>query len=188
MKYGIGLLLCLFLSAGTTMAAELPGDSVYRLPATFSDQDGVTREWSALQGSARLVSMFYSHCPMACPLIIEHGKQIQRRLGESLPEATEFVLISMDPERDTPAVLTDTAQKHQLDMRRWSLLAPRAADVRALAGILDIRYRKLKDGSFNHTSVWVLLDAEGRVLARTEVSNLTPDPQFVEQVRRTLAL
>ncbi len=33
--------------------------------------------------------------------------------------------------------------------------------IRAIAGLLGIRYRELADGEFNHTPVLVLLDADG---------------------------
>ena len=42
------------------------------------------------------------------------------------------------------------------------------------------------DGDFNHTSVLVLLDADGRIVARTERIGGTPDPAFVAAVRETL--
>jgi protein SCO1/2 len=45
----------------------------------------------------------------------------------------------------------------------------------------------LEDGEFNHTSALVLLDANGRVLARTEQMGTRPDPEFVTAVRKALA-
>ena len=56
-----------------------------------------------------------------------------------------------------------------------------------LAGVLGVRYRELADGEFNHTSALILLDAEGRVLARTEKMGAKPDPEFVAAVRRATA-
>ena len=58
--------------------------------------------------------------------------------------------------------------------------------MREIAGVLGIRYRALADGEFNHTSALVLLDAEGRVLARTEQIGSKVDPQFMAQVRDSL--
>ena len=72
-------------------------------------------------------------------------------------------------------------------IRLWTLAAPRKDDVRPLAGVLGVRYRELADGEFNHTSALVLLDAEGRVLARTEQMGSKPDPEFVVAVRRAAA-
>ena len=59
--------------------------------------------------------------------------------------------------------------------------------MRAVAGVLGIRYRQLADGEFNHTSELVLLDADGRVLARTDKVGSRPDPEFLAAVRRALS-
>ena len=62
--------------------------------------------------------------------------------------------------------------------------SPHRSDVRAVAGVLGMRYRALADGEFNHTSALVLLDADGRILARTEQMGSVPDPEFLAAVRR----
>jgi protein SCO1/2 len=94
-------------------------------------------------------------------------------------------MISLDPLHDTPAVLADTARTHRLPAH-WQLLQPGKDEVRALASVLDVRYRARDDGSINHTSVLVLLDADGRILARSEVATAAPDPVFVAAVRQAL--
>lgn len=163
--------------------APLPTDSIYRLPVVLTDQDGHSRPWSELRGKPQVISMFYTSCQYVCPLIVESGKAIERRLDEGQQARIGFVLISMDPRRDTPAVLAGTAARYRLDRSRWMLASPPQDAVRAVAGILDIRYRALADGGFNHTSALVLVDAEGRILARTETTGSRPDPEFVEKVR-----
>jgi protein SCO1/2 len=162
----------------------LPGDSVYQLPLSLTDQDGRTADWREQRGKPRLVSMFYTSCQYICPLIVDSGKAIDRQLTPAQQQRIGIVLISMDPARDSPAALRSVVDQRKLDTQRWTLAAPPAADVRAAAGVLGIRYRQLADGEFNHTSALVLLDADGRVLARTEQMGSRPDPAFVEAVRR----
>lgn len=48
--------------------------------------------------------------------------------------------------------------------------------------------RALADGEFNHTSALILLDADGRILARTELVGTRPDPEFLAAVRRAAAV
>ena len=47
---------------------------------------------------------------------------------------------------DDPAALTAVVDKRKLDASRWTLAAPPADEVRAVAGVLGVRYRKLADG------------------------------------------
>ena len=131
-----------------------------------------------------MVSLFYTSCQYICPLIVDSGKAIEHQLSAVERGRIGIVLISMDPARDTPTALRKVFDKRQLDESRWMLASPPAADVRAVAGLLVIRYRQLADGEFNHTSAQVLLDAEGRIVARTEQVGSKPDPEFVAAVRR----
>lgn len=167
-------------------ATALPGDSVYQLPLPLTDSQGQTRDWRALRGKPRLVAMFYTSCQYICPLIVESGKAVERQLTPAQQKRLGVVLISMDPARDDPAALRKVIDQRKLDATRWTLASPRLDDVRAVAGVLGIRYRQLADGGFNHSSALILVDAEGRIVARTEKIGSQPDPEFVAVVRKTL--
>jgi protein SCO1/2 len=129
--------------------------------------------------------MFYSGCHVMCPLILENAKAVQKQLSPAERERLGLTMISLDPVHDTPPVLAETARNHRLPAH-WQLLRPGMDEVRALASVLDVRYRARDDGSINHTSVLILLDGEGRILARSEVASAAPDPVFVAAVRKAL--
>lgn len=165
----------------------LPGDSVYQLPLPLVDQAGQRADWRARRGRPQLVSMFYTSCPYICPLIVDTALGVEKKLTPAQKSRLGVLLISMDPGRDTPAALMSVATKRGLPLDRWSLASPGADDVRTVAGVLGVRYRALDDGEFNHTSALVLLDADGRIVARTEQMGPQADPEFVAAVQRTLA-
>ena len=59
-------------------------------------------------------------------------------------------------------------------------------NVRKLAAVLDIQYRALDNGDFNHSTALILVDAQGRIVGRT--SELAgADPAFVKLLKATLA-
>ena len=194
MKRMMGTLVALMLSAGLLSAgviaaprqAPLPRDSVYQLPVHLIDQHGKAFDWSSRRGKVQLVSMFYTSCQYICPLIVDSGKAIEKQLTPAEQQRLGILLISMDPKRDTPTALLSVASKRKLDPARWTLASPRPGDVREVAGVLGVRYRALEDGEFNHTSALVLLDGDGRIVARTEQMGSKPDPEFVQQVRDSL--
>ena len=167
-------------------APALPGDSIYQLPLPLTDSNGQTRDWRTLRGKPHLVSMFYTSCQYICPLIVESGKAVERQLTPAQQKKLGVVLISMDPARDDPAALKKVAEQRKLDTTRWTLASPPAGEVRAVAGVLGIRYRLLADGEFNHSSALILVDANGRILARTEKIGSKPDPEFVAAVRKAV--
>jgi protein SCO1/2 len=95
------------------------------------------------------------------------------------------LMISLDPERDTPAALADLAERHRVDGTRWRFVRSAPGDVRVVAAMLGVKYRKLPDGAINHSSPILLLDAEGREMGRSEKLGV-PDPVFVQQVSMAL--
>jgi protein SCO1 len=187
-------LLCLFAALAlcspvfaVTKPAPLPRDSVYQLPVQLTDQDGKRFEWASRRGKVQLVAMFYTSCQYICPLIVDSGKAVERELAPAGRERLGILLVSMDPKRDHPAALMSIVDKRKLDRPRWTLASPAPGDVREIAGVLGVRYRALADGEFNHTSALVLLDTDGRILARTEQMGSKPDPEFVSAVRLATA-
>jgi protein SCO1/2 len=182
-RIAICLVAAIFLAAA---AAErpLPGDSVYQLSARLTDSTGRSVDWRSLRGKPRVATLFYTSCQYVCPLTVDGLRAIERGLPPAERERVGYVLVTMDPERDTPARLAAVKAERHLDSAAWLLLRPEPQDLRSLAGLLGVRYRSLADGEFNHTTTLVLLDAEGRVLARTDRVGGGGDPDFVAAVRQ----
>jgi protein SCO1/2 len=173
--------------AAPAATPPLPKDSVYQLPLQLTDQHGKTADWRRHRGQPQVVAMFYTSCQYICPLIVDSGKAVEHALTPAERAKLDFLLVSMDPERDTPAALMKVATQRKLEPTRWSLASPRAEDVRGVAGVLGVRYRKLANGDFNHTSALLLLDRDGRIVARTEKIGGAVDPEFLAAVRRVVA-
>ena len=183
------LLLGWTLLQGAALAAgpaPLPGDSVLQVAGVFTDQSNRHFQLADRRGSPQLVSMFYASCQYVCPLLIETGSAVTGALSPAERSRLNVLLVTLDPARDTPKVLARVAQEHHVQSAQWTLARADAGVVRQLAAALDVRYRKLASGDFNHTTVWVLLDAEGRMLARTEDLNTIPDAGFLAAVRAAL--
>jgi len=184
-------LACLLLVAAGAFAAApaqtpLPKDSVYQLPLKLTDQHGKSWDWRGRRGEPQVVAMFYTSCPYICPLIVDSGKAVEHALTPAERARLGILLISMDPKRDNPAALMAVMNKRKLDHARWSLASPKPNDVRGVAGVLGVRYRALADGEFNHTSALVLLDRDGRIVARTEKIGSRVDAEFMAAVRAAL--
>lgn len=174
-------------AAATSAPPPLPSDSVYQLDAPLVDQAGGRFKLGDKRGSAQVVVMFYTSCAYICPTIIDTVLDLDRKLTPTERERFGVLLISLDPQHDDPAALKATADKRSLDTRRWTLAQPQATDVRAIAGLLGVRFRVLADGEVNHTGALVLLDPEGRVVARSEQTGGVVEAAFINQVRAVLA-
>lgn len=164
-------------------ATQLPGDSVYQLDARLTDQDGHARHFADGRGKPRVVSMFYTSCKFMCPLIIDTIRKTEHALAQDGHGGLDVLMVSFDAAHDTPAALKDMARTRHIDLKKWTLAHADASDVRRIAAVLGIQYRQLQSGDFSHSSVLILLDAQGRIVARTEKMG-EADPVFVAAAAR----
>ena len=186
MKTFVRALFIALLFGALPCFAALPGDSIYRAPVTLADQDGHEFPLAQRAGKPQLVSMFYTSCPYVCPLIIDTLKRTQAALSPEQRAKVDVLLVSFDPERDTPQRLQEVYAERKLDKSSWTLARIEASQVRELAAVLDIQYRELANREINHSSALVLLDGEGRIVARTDKIGEV-DPEFVAAVRAVLS-
>jgi len=167
--------------------AALPADSVYQLQIPLTDQAGRLQQLSDHRGQPMLVSMFYTSCQFVCPMLVEAMNDTRAKLDPDARAKVSVLMVSFDPEHDTAEVLGRTAAQRTLDPAHWTLARTDAAHVRKLAAVLGIRYRALANGEFNHTTALILLDADGRIAARTtQLGNA--DPAFVERIKALVPL
>lgn len=181
------LLLALLFHPNLVRSADFPGDSVYRVSAALTDQNGQQQTFADFAGHVRLATLFYASCGYVCPMLIEQLRRIESLLSDTERSRLRVLLISLDPEHDTPQALTELAERRKLNLARWTLVQPAAEDLRKLSAVLGVQYRQREDGEFNHSSVITLLDAEGRVLAQTSNLSEKPNAEFLNALHKALA-
>ncbi len=162
--------------------AEASG-SIYHLDATLTNQAGVEHRLDVYRGHPVLVTLFYGSCPMACPLLIDTIRAVERSVPVAQRDQLRVLLISIDPERDTVDNLAALAKSRKLDESRWTLARTDATNVRKIAAVLGIQYRKLPDGGFNHASIVTLLTPTGEIKYQSSVLG-TADPELLAALQR----
>lgn len=159
------------------------GNSLFHIDATFTNHTEVTRSLADLKGHSTLVAMFYANCATICPRLVNEIKQIEARLPEAARKNFKVVLISFDPERDTPEALAAFAKIWEMDAERWELWSGQEKDVRTMAAALGIRYRRTPDGEIAHSAPLVLLNEKGEIETRIEA----PGGEGADAFDQTLA-
>lgn len=90
---------------------SVPGDltgAAIGAPFTLTDQNGKKVRWDDFKGQYRLVYFGYSFCPDVCPVDLQRITQGFAKFEKDAPALAakvQPIFISVDPERDTPAVL-----------------------------------------------------------------------------------
>lgn len=168
-----------------TQPAAMPGASLYHVKATLTDQDGRSFKLEQRRGQPMLVSMFYNSCKFVCPMLIDTLRSTEQSLSAAERAKVGMLLITFDPARDDVKALKAVAGQRGLESGHWTLARTDAGSVRQIAAALDIQYRLLGDGEYNHTTVLVLLDAEGRIVGKTRKLGAV-DPVFQKLLRQTI--
>lgn len=177
--------LALVVSSAAQERDALPDTSLFRLNVRFTNQDDRAFSLTSLRGRPVLISMFYGSCRTMCPILVEDARAIDQALTPEQRAELRVVLVTLDGERDTPERLRALAAERSLPLDRWTLLRGSDHDVRELAMVLGVRYRRLTDGGYAHTSMLTLLDREGRIAAQIEGLR-QPNAPIVGRVRALL--
>jgi protein SCO1/2 len=119
-----GLALSLFfLAVAVVLLYRAPGAQAFDNPhwgANFfpntelTTQDGKKVRFydDLIRGKIVVIDLIYTHCVDACPLETARLAQVQKMLGDAVGKEIFFYSISIDPKRDTPAVLKAYAEKY----------------------------------------------------------------------------
>ena len=150
-------------AAGAALAAR---GSLHDLAGRWRDQDGGERTLASTAAPVRVVAMVYASCAHTCPLLVGDMKRLEASLDAARRADVRFVIVSLDPERDTPARLREMAEGARLDTTRWTLLTGAEDDVLELAAALDVRYQRQASGEIAHANVLTVLDADGAIVHR----------------------
>ena len=95
----------------------------YAKALTLPDADGKTRTLAEFQGKVVIVFFGFAQCPDVCPTTLAEIAEVRTKLGADGAKV-QPVFITVDPERDTPAVLKEYVK-------------PFGSDVVALRGTLE---------------------------------------------------
>ena len=110
-------------------------------------------------------------------MIVSQIQQIETKLSEKTRLRVQLVLASLDAERDTPQKLLQFAHSRNLDLNQWTLLTSSESNVRELANVLSVKFRKEKNGVFSHSNVFIVFDARGVI--QTQKTGLDSEDQPV---------
>lgn len=156
--------LMLVVVAGCRPGEPLP--RIAEVPALeMRDQDGKPFTERELRGRVAVVSFMFTSCPDVCPILTNKLSGLRTNLLAQR-EQLRIVSISVDPEKDTPEVLKDFAQKHGADYPDWRFLTGPLAKLRdvVVSGFKQSLDRG--DGSphgIMHGSHLVLVDQKGTI-------------------------
>ncbi|MFC4639014.1 SCO family protein [Deinococcus hohokamensis] len=153
-----------------------------REASAFQGTDHQGRPYAFVPGQGgKTTALFFgfTHCPNICPLSLAYLDKVRRALPPEQRRQFEVVMVSVDPERDTPARLG--AYVTYFGEARGVNVPDLAKVARAYGvGYQKAEVRGADDYQINHTTATYLIDARGRLRVLWDYTQL---PQ-VERVLR----
>ena len=140
-------------------ADSTSGQSIFVIADSFQTQHNKNFVLSSLAGKPTVLAMIFTNCGFACPRITSDMVNIADSLKENRNKVN-FVLISFDIARDTPAQLQKFAKKMDLDSN-WILLHGSEQVTRTVSVLLNVQYEKDAEGNFSHSNLISVLDKNG---------------------------
>jgi len=133
---------------------------------TLTTQDGKRLSLKELGGKVVAITFIYTGCVDTCPLLTAKMARVQDGLGSYFGPKVFFISITVDPERDTPAVLKDYLASFDPHLRALTG-EPAAVDAALKAYRVYAKKVPLKDGDYtmDHTAAVYLMDKNGRFVA-----------------------
>jgi protein SCO1/2 len=162
---GLLLFLGIILYATGQLGPGGPSPSAIGGPFKLIDQDGKPVTDADLKGKPHLVFFGYTHCPDVCPTTMFDISEVFRSMGPDADRAAAL-FVTVDPERDTPAVLKDYLSAFDPHLRAATGPAEALASVEKEYRVYSRKVPTSNgDYSMDHSAVVYLMDKSGRFVA-----------------------
>jgi protein SCO1 len=192
-----GIIALLLLPVGGVLATwwrtrpvfEMPSKAlpVYGQVGDFNliEASGKPVGLSDLRGKVWVASFIFTVCAGPCPVMTHHLAKAQSDLP--MRDDLKLVSVSVDPVRDTPAVLTQYAERFGADRSRWLFLTGDKTQIHRLSRE-TFKLTVVDDGTtVDHSTKFVLVDRNGLIRGYYDGLDMEMVKQLARDVERVLA-
>ncbi|MCG8332774.1 MAG: SCO family protein [Chitinophagales bacterium] len=144
---------------------EILETSIFNLTSKWNTQNKETIELKDLKGDVLVIVMIYTSCKAACPRLVADMRNIYASVND---KTTKYILVSIDPETDTPERLKEFAIENQMDNNQWVFLQGTVEDVREFSNVLAVKYKRISPLDFSHSNIISVFDQQGVLVHQQE--------------------
>ena len=137
---------------------------------SLTNQDGSTVSLSALREKVVFVNFIYTRCLDVCPVVTRQLKELQEKLGTRMEKDVLFVSVTVDPQHDTPKMLKQFGERHDVDFRSWLMLTGSKEEIDKARRGFDPSAQKTEKQSnaldTQHATAVYVVDRNGLIAAK----------------------
>jgi protein SCO1/2 len=172
---GLASVFLVMMIVGNTVPTSAVAPSAVGGAFKLTDQTGATVTDADLKGKPFLVFFGFTHCPDVCPTTLFEVSEVLRALGPKA-DGMRALFVTVDPERDTPAVMKDylsSFDKHLIG------LSGSTEAIEQIKKAYRVYSRKVptKDGDYtmDHTALVYLMNKDGQFVAPFNIKRKPED-------------
>ena len=187
MRYKFSLLVLLAVTAFFSEAVQAQSNDNHAVGGDFTltDHNGNSFKLSKQSGKVVLLFFGYTSCTEACPIILTRVNSVFKQLGSKRDHALA-VFISVDPERDTPQVLSQYVKYFS---GHTIALTGKKEEIDQVVKQYGAKYEVEKSDSalnyhVNHTTDIYLIDSQG--VLRSHFKHTDRSSQIAESMKRLM--
>jgi protein SCO1/2 len=164
---------------------SISDESIFNLTSKWKTQDNKTIEIKEFKGKVTVMVMIYTSCKAACPRLVADMRDIESKMPKDKLSEINFVLVSIDPEVDTPERLKSFAKANFMDAPHWTFLQGTKTTVQEFANVLAVKYKQIAPMDFSHSNIISVFDKDGVLIHQQEglgVNNKETVNKIIETV------
>lgn len=166
MKKVILFLILLVVACKQPTNTKISDQSIFNLASIWHTEEGKSIQLKDLKGKVLVVVMIYTSCKVACPRLVADMQDIRKKIGDN--DKVHYVLVSIDPETDTPERLKAFAVSKEMDGEEWTFLQGNEETVREFANVLSVKYKEISPMDFSHSNIISVFSPGGDLLHQQE--------------------
>ncbi|HKA21786.1 MAG TPA: SCO family protein [Blastocatellia bacterium] len=173
------------ISKSSKWTEPKPGEEVPNF--NLVNQSGKRLSFRDYKGNAVIVTFIYTRCPLPdyCPLMTENFSQILAALKSESEKylKTHLLSITLDPEYDSPKVLSEYAAAYSADLERWDFATGTKDEIKKVATYFGLQYWTEGDQVI-HSLRTAIVGSDGRLIKLYRGNEWKPD-EILKELRIT---
>lgn len=171
-----------WLVASSATAEPVSTDPASNPGKTLVSADGSAFSIAEYRGKSVVLNFIFTRCPSICPTQTSALERVRDALPVSIRERVQFVSVTIDPEHDTPEVLSEFARRLGVNVPNWTFVTGTKTDIEALHQLYSATDLPGGASPLDHRTEIRLLDASGRV-AQTYAGSPLDEARLAREIQ-----
>ena len=152
MMWARAAIVVLLLGSAAGARSAAPGAQFPNVPLLTQEGTRVLFHDDLIKGKVVLINFFFTSCPIICPRSTANLVKVEEALGERLGRDVRMISITVDPDKDTPEVLSTYSRRYGTKPG-WYFVTGRRQDIALLKSHFGVD--KYGNDKTDHTGMLV---------------------------------